>query len=225
MLNIIKGWLGEKTTTFGMWLYLDKAIYRRVDNVIVPAQNGTTQVDHVLVSLYGIFVIETKNLQGWIFGSADQNKWTQVIYGKKYPFQNPLRQNYRHTKCLSEYLQLDHALFRSIVFFISECEFKTPMPDNVLDRGLAGYIKKFVQPCLSQQQVATIENSLLALKAGRSLSKADHLHSLKVRHESSTKCPRCGSELVERTAKRGAKAGSRFIGCSAYPRCKYTRQM
>ena len=66
---------------------------------MVPSRNGTTQIDHILVSAYGIFVIETKNLKGWIFGSAENATWTQVLAGKKYPFQNPLKQNYRHTRC------------------------------------------------------------------------------------------------------------------------------
>ena len=56
MTNIVKGWLGEKVTTLGMWAMLDKNVYRLVDNVIVNTPSGTTQIDHVLVSVYGIFV-------------------------------------------------------------------------------------------------------------------------------------------------------------------------
>ena len=36
-------------------------------------------------------------------------------------------------------------------------------------------------------------------------------------------CPRCGSALVLRTARRGSKRGSRFYGCSSYPQCRFTR--
>jgi hypothetical protein len=223
MFNIIKGWLGEKSLTLGMWVFLNENIYRRIDNIIVPASDGTTQIDHVLVSVYGIFVVETKNLQGWIFGSPDQREWTQVIYGKKYQFQNPLRQNYRHTKCLSEYLRLDHGIFRSVVMFMSECTFKTQMPDNVLNSGFRAYLGKFTHLCLTPEQVADVERTLRSLKDRNAISKAEHLHSLEVRHESDTGCPKCGSKLVERTAKRGANSGRRFIGCSNYPRCKYTR--
>ena len=222
MLNIIKGWFGEKMTTFGMWVFLDKNIYHRIDNVIVPAHDGTTQVDHVLVSIYGIFVVETKNINGWIFGAADQSNWTQVLYGNKYHFQNPLRQNYRHTKCLSEYLNLDHNLFHSVVFFIGDATFKTPMPENVLNSGVVSYLGKFKQPCLTQQQVAAIEKALIAAKAGKTHTKADHLHSLKVRHEETDTCPRCGGKLVDRVARA---TGNHFIGCNNYPRCKYTNKI
>jgi len=83
MRELIKGWLGEKMTTFGMWLKLEQEVYRRVHNVILPARNGTTQIDHVVVSIYGLFVIETKNMEGWIFGSAQQETWTQQFFTKK----------------------------------------------------------------------------------------------------------------------------------------------
>jgi len=223
MFNTLKGWFGEKITTLGMWLSLDEKVYQRIDNVIIPARNGTTQIDHVLVSVFGIFVIETKNINGWIFGAPDQDQWTQVLYGNKYHFQNPLKQNYRHTKCLSEYLHLDHRLLHSVVFFIGECEFKTQMPDNVLTRGLSGFITEFGERCLAEEQVQRVTHTLRALKESSTISKTDHMNSLRARHESATQCPRCGSSLVQRTAKTGKFAGQAFFGCSKYPQCKYTR--
>jgi restriction system protein len=66
--SLFKGWLGEKVTQAGMWLKLDAGIYQRFHDVVVPSRNGTTQIDHVLVSIHGVFVLETKNYDGWIFG-------------------------------------------------------------------------------------------------------------------------------------------------------------
>lgn len=71
-LNVVKGWFGEKITSAGIWALLDKDEYRRIDDLIVPSRNGTAQIDHVLVSVHGIFVIETKNMKGWIFGSPER---------------------------------------------------------------------------------------------------------------------------------------------------------
>ena len=107
MFNIIKGWFGEKLTTFGMWLRLDEGVYRRIDDIILPSSNGTTQIDHVLVSTFGIFVIETKNMQGWILGGEKDGTWCQSIYGHKTRFQNSLHQNFRHVECLAGFLRLD----------------------------------------------------------------------------------------------------------------------
>ena len=69
--------------------------YYLFNNVILPCSNTkTTQIDHVVVSEYGIFVIESKDYGGWIFGNRDRSKWTQSMKtGNKYQFQNPLHQN------------------------------------------------------------------------------------------------------------------------------------
>lgn len=100
-MSAFRGWMGETMATLGMSLSLDSQTYHRFDNIIIPTTNGTTQNDHILVSKFGIFVIETKNMKGWIFADQYQPQWTQLIHGRKYKFQNPLRQNFRHTKCLS----------------------------------------------------------------------------------------------------------------------------
>jgi restriction system protein len=225
MRELIKGWLGEKMTAFGMWLKLDPEVYRRIHNVILPARNGTTQIDHVLVSIYGLFVIETKNMGGWIFGSAHQETWTQQFFKKKFKFQNPLRQNYRHTRCLAEFLSLDHDMLHSVVFFVGNVELKTPMPDNVLTKGLSSYIRRFTTPVLSPAKVAEIEHQLKTPHAGGRLGRSQHLESLEERYESVTICPKCGGELIKRLAKRGAMAGSTFYGCANYPKCRYTRNV
>ncbi len=222
-LNAVKGWFGEKITSAGMWALLDKNEYRRIDDVIVPSSTGTTQIDHVLVSEYGIFVIETKNIKGWIFGSPENDKWTQSVYGNKRQFQNPLKQNYRHVRCLAEYLVIDQGLFRSVVFFIGDAKFKTPMPSNVLNSGLIPYVKSFSNKCFEPAQVTNIEAKLLVLKGDPSLTKRVHLDSLRDRHQSTTVCPHCGKQLIKRVSKKGVSAGEPFWGCSEYPRCKFTR--
>jgi len=193
--------------------------------VILPARNGTTQIDHVLVSIYGLFVIETKNRDGWIFGSVQQETWTQQFFKKKFKFQNPLRQNYRHTRCLAEFLNLDHHLLHSVVFFIGDIELKNSMPDNVLTKGLSNYIRRFTRPVLSPAKVLEVERRLKTLQAGTTVSRSEHLESMEARHESLTMCPKCGGELIKRLAKRGAMAGNAFYGCANYPTCGIRRML
>lgn len=224
-MSFLSGWLGEKFAAFGMWLSLDSKVYRRFHNLVVPSSNGTTQIDHLIVSPFGLFVIETKNIRGWIFGSVNQPNWTQSLYGRNYSFQNPLRQNYRHTKCLVEFLGIDHSLIHPIVYFIGDCEFKTSMPRNVLANGLSTYVLEFQQRRLSDDQVQRVVASIESLKTDKSLNRRTHLHSLSARHASTSTCPKCGKKLVERTARKGPTAGSKFTGCSGYPNCKYTRPL
>jgi len=224
VLNLIKGWLGERGAQFGMWIGLDSATYRRVHDVIIPAPGGTTQIDHVLVSVYGIFVVEVKNMGGWIFGAERAPKWTQSFFGQNFSFQNPLHQNYRHTKALSDFLGLPHEFFHSVIFFIGECEFRMAMPPNVMNRGLCSYVKSFGTRILDAYEVNEAVTVLAGQKAKPFVSHARHVSGLKERHEG-TRCPKCGESLVIRTAKRGTNAGMQFYGCIAYPKCRYTREV
>ena len=222
-MSVLKGWLGEKLVQFGMWMNIDSQAYQRLHNVVIPSSNGPTQIDHILVSIYGVFVIETKNMKGWIFGEEKSSSWMQTIHGKKYPFQNPLHQNYRHTQCLAGFLQFDSTVFHSVVFFIGDAVFKSPMPDNVRSGGLSKYIKSFTAPLLTPDEVTKILGRLASTKSDPSLTKRKHLHSLKARFSSTTVCPKCSGNLVERSAKTGRNAGNKFLGCSHYPSCKFTR--
>ena len=221
--KLFNGWFGEKMVQFNFWLKLDKNIYRRCHNVIVPLANGTTQIDHILVSIYGIFVVETKNFNGWIFGNEKDSQWTQSFPGgNKFRFQNPLHQNYRHTKCLAEYLGVPHEVFHSVIFFIGDCQIKTALPSNVMTHGSAAYIKSFTQPLIQPEEVQSIVERLQNTKDCQSYFS--HLNSLNMRHQSTTVCPNCGGVLIERTARKGMNAGNQFLGCSNYPDCRFIKK-
>jgi len=221
--RILKGWFGEKKTTFKMWLSLDAKIYRRYHDVIIPTANGTTQIDHLLVSPFGLFIIETKNFKGWIFGSENQPKWTKSIYGKKYSFQNPLRQTFRQKKILSEFLNLDESIIHTVIFFVGDCKFKTHLPSNVINSGLGRYIKRFQTLILSPNEIHQITDKLEQHLSKSTVATRDHVRSLRERHSSTTVCPKCGSNLVERKVKKGPRAGSKFLGCESYPKCRFTK--
>ena len=143
----IKGKVGEFVVALHVKLYLKDPEYILLNDCTLPdEQSGTTQIDHILLSPYGIFIIETKNYKGWIFGSERQKLWTQKIFKKSYKFQNPLHQNYKHQKVLEQVLAdiITPEYLHSIVVFMTDCEFKTDMPVNVF-RGAAwvDYVKNF----------------------------------------------------------------------------------
>ncbi len=127
--------------------------YILFNNVTIPdGEQGTTQIDHILISPYGVFIIETKNYTGWIFGGVRQKQWTQKSYKKSYKFQNPLHQNYKHSKVLEMVLNdvLDPQYLHSVIVFTPRSEFKTEMPENVF-RGKAWlkYVKSFNEEVIS----------------------------------------------------------------------------
>lgn len=227
---MLKGFVGEAMGSLAAKLFLDSRIYRSLNSVTLQTSNGTVQIDHVIVSRFGIFVIEAKNYQGWIFGSENQAEWTQSLRGgRKFKFQNPLRQNYRHIKTLSEFLELPEDKFHSVVMFWGDSEFKTTMPPNVMSSGYSSYIKGKTETLFSDAEVAQMVEALQTGRMPTGLIKGletrrVHLDSLKERHGSTTRCPKCGSDLIERAVKSGERAGQRFLACTAFPKCRFTKE-
>jgi restriction system protein len=221
--SFIKGWAGELQGTLAHKVFLNSNVYEDINNITLPTANGTTQIDHVIVSRFGIFVVETKNMSGWIFGDEHGAQWTQLFPGgKKYPFQNPLHQNHKHVKTLQEFLGIAEEKFFSVVMFWGDAEFKTPMPPNVMTRGYMRYIKSKMDVLFTGEEMDEI---ILAIKTGRLprtwATGRGHVAGLKERFASATICPKCGGALVLRTKKAGADAGSPFYGCSKFPACRY----
>ncbi|MBT7287731.1 MAG: NERD domain-containing protein, partial [Rhodospirillaceae bacterium] len=149
-----KGRIGELHVNSGIEQLLDRKIYHLMENVTLPVRDGTTQIDQLVISTYGIFVIETKNMKGWIFGSPDQAQWTQQIYRHKQRFQNPLRQNYAHVKATRELLGLRPNQVHNVVVFVGDCTLKTPMPPEVVHGvfALAKFIKSRRFPVITEHE-------------------------------------------------------------------------
>lgn len=163
--SALKGWVGEVQGIVAHKLCLDARTYLALNDVTLLGRDGTTQIDHVLVSRYGIFVVEAKNMSGAIFGGEYSAQWTQSLCGHKHRFQNPLQQNYRHTAALAEFLGLDAGCFCCVVMFWGDCAFKSPLPSNVVCRGqYIAYIKSKTDVCFSDAEVTEIAQ---ALQTGR----------------------------------------------------------
>jgi hypothetical protein len=98
-----------------------------VDSYFRRPDGGTAQIDIIAVSRRGIFVIESKGYHGWIFGNANNQKWTQVLaYGhEKRLFYNPIKQNASHIKVLLNEIGLPRAKVFSLVVFGDGCEIKS----------------------------------------------------------------------------------------------------
>lgn len=159
-----KGLLGEFLVNF-ILSKLPDTEYTLIKNVTLPTEDGTTQIDHVVVSKYGIFVIETKNLKGWIYGGPRQKLWTQKIYKYSVKFQNPLHQNYKHIKTIESLLGINKGFIHSVIVFIGDSTFKSKMPDNVTyASGCTRYIKTFNEPVFTSLECLNIVN---AIESGR----------------------------------------------------------
>ncbi|MDG2122541.1 MAG: nuclease-related domain-containing protein [Verrucomicrobiales bacterium] len=181
----IKGWLGEKEVSGTLRWKLDAELYRVFDDLYLPRSDGkgTTQVDHVVVSKFGVFVIETKNFKGWIFGKEKDGQWTKKIGRNSYRFQNPLRQNELHVKALEKFLGLGRERFHSVVYFVGGSTFKTKVPENVIDRGLLKYVEGFREELLAEADVRRSAEMLEKLDAelDRKRVGREHVEALRGR--------------------------------------------
>ena len=223
-----KGVAGEFMVNLAAKLSLSKKDYQLFKNVTLPTADGTTQIDHVIVSRFGVFVVETKNMKGWIFGSENQKTWTQKIYKHTNKFQNPLHQNYKHVQTLKAALELDDDQIHSVIVFVGDSSFKTEMPANVAKgHGYIRYIKSKQDHVLSENQVEQVMRKIESIRLMPSI-KTNHEH---VRHVDSIiknkakdmSCPTCGCDMILRTAKSGKNAGNHFWGCAKFPNCRGVR--
>lgn len=225
-----KGLMGEMLVNFAANVRLDKNRYHLLKNVTLPTEDGTTQIDHVVVSEYGVFVIETKNMKGWIFGNEKQKSWTQKIYRHTNTFQNPLHQNYKHVKTIESALDTEPGKIFSVVVFVGDSTFKTEMPPNVTYMG--GFVRyinskreKIISPAEVRQIVSQIESGRLTNSFKTHREHVRHVKEIVKEKVNTNVCPKCGSPLVLRVAKQGANRGNEFYGCSSYPKCRHTAQV
>lgn len=220
-----KGKTGEKRVAT-ILSRLPKEDYFVFNNLIIKFRNGgSSQIDHVVVSRFAIFVIETKNYKGWIFGHENSEYWTQNIYGHKYRFYNPVKQNRGHIRALEDTLKSFGSLpFVSIVAFSPQTSFKVTAPSvDVVDWfGILPVVRHYTKERIAPDVVERIEKKLESLPV---INGAHREHTKVVRSQIEKKkeminkgiCPKCGGELVLRQGKYGP-----FYGCSNYPNCRFT---
>jgi restriction system protein len=221
-----KGVMGEFIVNVLARFQLDQNVYHLLKNVTLRTEDGgTTQIDHIIVSVYGVFVVETKNIRGWVFGKPQQRMWIQQIYKHRNKFQNPLHQNYKHVKTLQALLYLADEQVHSVVVFVGKSEFKTPQPPNVTHGiGYIRYIKSkselLLTPKEKQQIIAAIENGRLSASYSTHREHVQHVKEIIAQKETLNLCPKCGNEMVLRETKIGDNKGKQFWGCSNFPRCR-----
>jgi hypothetical protein len=219
-----KGLFGELLVRLSAKFLLDSNEYRAMHNVTLKTPDGTTQIDHIFVSRFGIFVVETKNYSGWIFGDENQAAWTQKLFKTTNKFQNPLRQNFKHIKALESLLGLPSETFHSVIVFVGGSEFKTKMPQNVTYAGgYISYIKSKTSPILSSSEVESVCTTISTGRLAPSFAtNREHVKNVQHRldNDSPRLCPKCGAEMVKRTVKSGDKANRTFWGCSTFPKCR-----
>ncbi|WP_186671140.1 NERD domain-containing protein [Sporosarcina sp. BP05] len=249
-MPVIKGKYGE-------WVVKKKLrklgdAYTVFHDVYIPnGERGLTQVDHIVTSVYGVFVIETKHYSGWIFGDEFKPYWTQVLYKRKTKIYNPIRQNYGHIQALLTYIAQEELqdVF-SIIAFSSNSTFKFNKGFNsahvIQFPELLTTISQYKEQQISEDTVKGIneklEELLTLVKNDRKRFKAEHMQSIRKaknakkparshtshakkisKHDSPQSHTTCSKCNGQLTLKAG-KFG-KFYGCSNYPKCRNTESV
>lgn len=200
--------------------------FKVLNDILIINKYRSSQIDHVVVSNYGIFVIETKNYKGWIFGHENSGYWTQTFYKKKYRFRNPIIQSWGHIRTLKDALsEFGYIPYFPIVVFSGKATLKgiTATVPVLYSHALIEYIAKTcTREYLSDEAVGQICQKLLQLNRVDRVSRTTHVSKARTNQQRGANplsCPRCGARLLLKHGKYGM-----FYGCSTFPRCNYTRK-
>ena len=182
----------------------------------------SSQIDHIVIRQNGVFVIETKNYAGRVYGDDNQRQWTQVLaFGEtKNRFYNPVKQNATHIYFLAKVLKQNNIYVSIVIFPRAELYVKT---SSILCNGqnsLSYALNSNTGINLTIEQMQNIAARLAEIKENPQITKEEHVQGiLKTQYEIANNiCPRCGKPLVLRNGKNG-----QFYGCSGYPDCRFTK--
>lgn len=227
------GKFGEKRVVRKLaWLSKE---YITLNDILLPTHYGTTQIDHIVVSPYGIFVIETKNYKGWIFGHENSEEWKQSLLGKKrfwgwsseqHKLRNPIRQNAAHVRAVKAILkEIGDFPIIPIVVFADSAELNITTPNHIVINwcNLRSAIKSYRTPSISPEDIQRIVSRISSANITTEGSRESHIRNVQIAQQNrdmaitNGKCPKCGGSLVERRGRYGS-----FLGCSNYPKCRFT---
>lgn len=221
----VKGWFGEQKISVVLRFLGNDYMLR--NDVLLVQGNYSTQIDHVVVSRYGVFVIETKNYKGSIFGSETLYKWKHTTRSGSYEFYNPVLQNKKHVAMLSRVLGRPVSIFVPIVVFTGVKKLRVNVSSHVvMTLGLNSVISSYTTPILTDQEVADICAKLdVQNKVSPALRQTHKKNARRVSQQKQALvangiCPLCGGNLVRRKGRFGD-----FIGCDNYPHCRYTDKL
>ena len=197
--------------------------YLVINDIMIKTKDGSThQIDHVVISKYGIFVIETKQYNGYIKGNDYDKRWLIKNGKKKIYVNNPLHQNYGHVKSLEEILNLPEENFISLVCIPSRAILSVKSNNVTRIYDLLDKITSYKEEVIGNpnELYEIINNLNITDKAERKVhvKKAREIKSNKD-EELKNKCPKCGGELIKRNGKYGE-----FMGCSNFPKCRFVKK-
>lgn len=202
--------------------------YLFLSDVMLEIDGKTTQIDHIVFSKYGIFVIETKQRNTYITGNEHDKYWIVKAGRKKHYMYNPIHQNYGHKKAIEQILGLEDKQVIDIVCVSGQANLrvksnKVVRVERLVDRILFEKEEKI-------EDYVSMAHRINAMNIVDKKYRKQHIEDIKENINNNNeelrkevvmnRCPRCGNELVIRKGKTGE-----FVGCLSFPKCRYTKEI
>ncbi|MFX3673476.1 MAG: nuclease-related domain-containing protein [Paenisporosarcina sp.] len=209
-----------------------------ISDLMLPnakSKSGYSQIDHIILSPYTIFVIETKNYAGTIYGDFKRAKWS--VNGK-FPMMNPFHQNYGHIKAIHNLIpQVDITQFVSMVSFTKRSTFKVneelrKIQSNeliVYDTELSEFMARKINvlkltmktPAFTEEQINEMYTVLKTENILDPYLRANHVQNInssvslvekELQKGSKAVCHTCGMEVSEKVSNFCSANKARFNG-------------
>lgn len=159
---------------------LDKSKYFTVNDITLKNNGFTTQIDHIVVSCYGVFVIETKNWKGSIYGGRWGNDIYHYLGGVKYTHQNPFKQNIGHIKFLKDVLSsYPNLKYISIVAFGGYSKRKINGDTSIKISEILDTIREYKEEVISEIDRDLVHTKLKRLKIEGDKYKEEHVENMR----------------------------------------------
>lgn len=157
----IKVSVGEFCINARLYMSFDPRIHPVNKDVILPTEEGSAKIDFVIISVHGVFVIKTIDINGRIFGGKDQDVWKQKTLLHENILANPLYENEKHVKLFRNILGLNENQIFSVVSFIGDSRFKTEMPENVTNgKGCIKFIRSKKELVITAREKENLINEI-----------------------------------------------------------------
>ncbi len=182
---------------------------------LIAWENGSAEIDHILVEERGVFVIETKTYAGTVYGSEEEREWRCVTRGGNvHTFYNPLMQSRKHAEVIRRILPKAVPVYPLVVFADGDisslnCPFVFSLP------LLKGAIASFPAGKLDRGEIRGVARGIAEAQGG--ITKEEHAARVqrRTRMIELGVCPLCGCRLER------CDGGMR---CSSYPKCKFVKK-
>lgn len=162
----LSGFVGEKEVA-NILRRLDPEKYKVINGLTIYSGKESAQIDHLIISNFGIFVIETKNFEGIIIGEETSNYWTQILYKNRENFYNPIKQNNWHVRVLEDILKkYSNILYFPIIVFTTSSDLRVKtITDVVKTDDLIKTIRQHRDKVISDIAKDNIYNYLMHVKS------------------------------------------------------------